>query len=117
MLVIRDKQMQVLAAERRRRLPGKILLHIQSSLPDRARALGEPALAALIDRALARAAAHDLTAEWDLCRFCWLAAVHGADFDRTAAWARDILAFTELTPTARVDALEAHHATRGQETA
>lgn len=110
MLVIRPAQMQILAAERRGRLPAKILGHIQTALPARAAALGEPALVALIDRALARAAAHAITGEWDLCRFCWLAAQHGPDFDRDQAWARDILAFTELSATARVDALEARHA-------
>jgi hypothetical protein len=108
MLVIRNDQMARLAMDRARSLPRRIGAYLGKTEPRAAEALGAAGLVERVDVALARAALHGVAIEWDLCRFCLLAVLHGATFDELP-WARDILSESTWSASERVDQLEQRH--------
>ena len=104
MLVIRKDQIAALAKDRARSLPQRIASYLATEAAAQAQALGPAGLAALVTAASSRARSHELSIEWDVCRFCLLALLHGEDFEELD-WAKEILVDHGWSPTERVDLL------------
>lgn len=109
MLVIRQEQMAALAEARWTELLPKVAAYLRAQCPKQVGELDDPALETFIRDALRRGAGHGFAVEWDLVRFCWLAALHGERFDESCPWAREILSTSGCSPTERADMLEHHH--------
>jgi hypothetical protein len=105
---IRQEQMDALAAPRRAVLPGKIARFLRAECPRQVQGKSEAELETFAREQMNRAARYGLAVEWDLCRFCWLAALHGPRFDVQCDWARPVLADTSSPATQRMDLLEFH---------
>lgn len=75
--------------------------------PEAERELRSPAGLRQLDALLARARAHGLSAELDLGRFTVTAWLLGLDFDTRFPAMREILAEPRLSPTQKMDAIEA----------
>jgi len=75
--------------------------------PDAAQELRSPSGLCQLDALLARARAHGLSAELDLGRFIVTAWLMGTDFDTRFPAMREILAEPRLSPTQKMDAIEA----------
>jgi hypothetical protein len=105
---IRQEQMDALAAPRRAELPRKIMRYLRDECRKSVQGKGDAELEEFVVDQMRRAARHGISVEWDLCRFCWLAALHGPRFDTQCDWARPVLADTSSPGTQRMDQLEFH---------
>jgi hypothetical protein len=105
---VRQEQMDALAAPRRAELPRKIVRFLRAECARQVQQKSDAELEAFTREQMIRAARHGLAVEWDLCRFCWLAALHGPRFDIERDWARLVLAETSSPGTQRMDQLEFH---------
>lgn len=105
---IRQEQMEALAAPRRAELPRKIIRYLRDECRKQLRSKDDAQLEQFVVEQMRRAARHGISVEWDLCRFCWLAALHGPLFDEECDWARSVLSNTDQGPSEVMDALEAY---------
>jgi hypothetical protein len=87
----------------------KLLAYLHERFADRVTEVGKEAFDRQVGEALARARAHGIASEWDLCRFAMLDLVLGPRFEERHAWARRILARPAWSPTERVTRLELYH--------
>ncbi len=105
-LRIHKEQMNALAAPRRAQLPRKIARFLRDECPKQVQGLDDTQLEMFALEQMHRATRLDVAVEWDVCRFCWLAALHGAQFDVECDWAGRVLRDTSLEGTERMDLLE-----------
>lgn len=108
MITIRDEQLAAFTRDRAASLPRRVAAYLVETQPVKAAALGRASLEEGVRASLERARALGLTVEWDACRFCLLALLHGPRFDELP-WAHDILSDAASLPTERVDQLESYH--------
>jgi hypothetical protein len=108
MLVIRDPQMAALGLRHRAAFEARLREHLRRFFPERCAALGPGGLDEAVGHGVARAGAHGIVAERDVCKYVDLMFVFGRDFDLAARqpWAARILRrHAASAPSARVEAL------------
>jgi len=106
LMSIRPDQMDAMARPRREQLPRKIMRYLREQCPQIVQPMADEQLQAFVKGSVDRARSQGITIEWDLCRYCWLEALHGPTFTEDCGWARSILDLTDVTSTERVDMLE-----------
>jgi uncharacterized protein DUF4123 len=105
---IRQEQMDALAAPRRAQLRRKIVRYLRDECRKQVQGKDDAELEVFVLEQMRRAGCHSISIEWDLCRFCWLAALHGPRFDEECDWARNVLANTDQPGSERMDLLESY---------
>ena len=108
LLRIRQEQLDAFSGPRREQLPRKVAKYLRDECPKETATMSDAELDAFIREGFKRAAGYGMSVEWDLCRFCWLAALYGTEFDVERDWARNVLALAEDSPTERMDQLETY---------
>jgi hypothetical protein len=103
---IRREQKLAFRQEALRDFEQWMVRHVERCLPDPWTALGETRVREVILLGIERAAAHDIYAEREVCKFIDLMLVFGIDFDQRCPWAKEILkAPTSLDSFARMTLL------------
>jgi len=85
----------------------RVIQILSSVEPDASAELRSPSGLHQLDMLMARARSHGLSAELDLGRFIVTAWLLGLDFDTRFPAMREILAEPRLSPTQKMDAIEA----------
>ena len=104
MLVIREQQIHVLRAARRRDFEERTTRYVQRQFPTRCTTLGDTATQDQVHTAVGRALDYGLSAEADVLRYVNLTFALGLDFDRSGQypWVEPILADRRYTPEVRI---------------
>lgn len=93
MLIIRNDQLALLAADRLRQFVETMCLHLREQFPQALAGTSEPALHDQVRLALAQARGYGLQGARDCCRYLNLCVTYGWDFDQREenAWMRRYL--------------------------
>jgi hypothetical protein len=109
MLVIRDRQMEVLDAPARERFIADTLLALPEVFPDDPRVLEHRAMRTLIEDGIARATRIGLTSGDEVMRYVFLLHELGPGFEDAAGtrWIGRVLRDAELPPSTRMEVVYA----------
>lgn len=105
MLVIRERQMKVFREVALRRFVDQMARHIETTFPERARALGDEGTRRLVGDGIARAGAYGIRSERSVALFIDLMVLLGEEFDcdDTHAWMRPVLEHSRVPDGAKLD--------------
>lgn len=97
MLTIRESQLRALEAVQRQRLEDDLVAHLRERLPAHYRAVREEGAREVIRSGIERASSYGLETDIGISVFVRLSFVFGDDFDRTHAWASQVLHDSSLS--------------------
>jgi hypothetical protein len=95
MFVIRDAQLAVFAEDRLRRFAERAEAHLRRVLPDRCRELGDDAVRASVQKAIAKAGAYGLESEYEILTYLNVMHILGFAFDEDPQYSRAREALTD----------------------
>ena len=106
MLTIRREQLKVFSQADEAKFEAWMLAHLNNFFPRQCAALGGTKLRETIKEGIKRAAAYEIVAKSDVCKYIDLMVVFGRDFDsdKRFPWAAEILK-KRKNPSARIQAL------------
>ena len=106
MLTIRDAQMRALEGEMQRRFEVRMEDYLRSAYADQLQSKTSEEVLHLIRQGITKSEQYGIVIENDVSRYITYMVTHGADFDRTEAWAAEIFQDSRINGTQKMDRID-----------